>query len=326
MKIYTKLVVDIESGEVLEEESREYFESVMYFSGGGSKKTTTVQKSEPPAWQVPYIERALSEAERLYDTGGPEVYRGPRVARRSPLELVGRREVAQGVVPRQRQAAGIAASGALAQLAAVDPQNNPFFQSALESSIRPVFDQMVERVLPNIRGGAIASGQYGGSRQKLAEGLATRGAVRAALDTTAQMGNQAYQFGINAAGRAAQLAPLISATAAMPAETLYRAGVQDRAYEQALINARMQRFLEEQARPYNNLQYFAGLVGQPIGGTTTAEIQGPKRNPWLGAIGGGLTGASLGSMIPGFGAGAGTLLGPAGWVGMGLGALLGAFG
>lgn len=66
---------------------------------------------------------------------------------------------------------------------------NPVVQSAL----RRMGEGFNEQVLPNIRGNAVAAGQYGSSRQGIAEGLASKGLLYSMGDTANSMYNQAYQ-------------------------------------------------------------------------------------------------------------------------------------
>jgi hypothetical protein len=63
----------------------------------------------------------------------------------------------------------------------------------VQSAFRRLGEGFNEQVLPGIRGNAIASGQYGGSRQGIAEGLASRGLLYSMGDVANNMYNQAYQ-------------------------------------------------------------------------------------------------------------------------------------
>jgi len=77
--------------------------------------------------------------------------------------------------------------------------NNPFLTGAIQKGINQGTNafqnmqsdaarNMLESILPNIRGGAIASGQYGGSRQGISESKALN-------DFSTQMGRAATQIG-----------------------------------------------------------------------------------------------------------------------------------
>lgn len=83
-------------------------------------------------------------------------------------------------------------------LAAGDPTTNPYFQGTLAASLRPVTQAFQEEILPGIRTNFGAMGQYGGSRQGIAEGLAAGRANQQMADIAASMGNQAYSQGLQA--------------------------------------------------------------------------------------------------------------------------------
>ena len=319
---------------MLEEESYEYFGPVKEMKGGGGGSQTVRQTAEPPKFQIPFIKDMLERAQGLMEEGGPKVYQGRRVAPRDPLELQAQRALIGSAVPRQQTAADMALAGQAAQLAAVDPQNNPFFQSAVRSSIEPVFDALMRRALPAVRGNAISTGGFGGSRQGIAEGLAISDATRQALQTTAQLGNQAYQTGVQAAGRATALAPTVQQAAATAPGTLARVGEANRAYQQILLDTAKQKFMEQQQRPYENLAWYAGMVGNPLGSAITKTAPGPQSSPLSGALGGAALGASvlaptaavLGGAPLSSGAALFGMSNPLTLPMVGLGALLGAFG
>ena len=89
--------------------------------------------------------------------------------------------------------------------AAGDFNNNPAYQAALQSAINPLTQQFQEQVLPGLKSGAQDAGQFGGSRQGIAEGIASRGYLDAVANTTANMGNAAYAQGLQAQANAGSL-------------------------------------------------------------------------------------------------------------------------
>lgn len=77
---------------------------------------------------------------------------------------------------------------------------NALTNAQFAQNTQNVTDNLQRSILPGIRSGAIASGQFGGSRQGIAEGLAIS-------DATKQMNNANTQIGLaNSANTAAQLA------------------------------------------------------------------------------------------------------------------------
>lgn len=106
-------------------------------------------------------------------------------------------------VTQQGTGGALDAMGQLNQ--AGDFQNNPAFQQALQSAIRPVTQNFQEQVMPAIQQGAQGAGQMGGSRQGIAEGIAARGYQDTVGDISANMGNAAYAQGLQALQASGQL-------------------------------------------------------------------------------------------------------------------------
>lgn len=71
--------------------------------------------------------------------------------------------------------------------------NTATLDPVIANAQRRLGEQFNEQVLPGIRGGAMSAGQYGSSRQGIAEGLAARGLGYAMGDMSANLYNQAYQ-------------------------------------------------------------------------------------------------------------------------------------
>lgn len=207
-------------------------------------------------------------------------------------------------------------------LSAGDPSSNQYFQSALSSAMRPVTEQFQEQVLPGIRRGAVGAGQAGGSRQGIAEGLASRGYMDTMGDIASNMGNQAYAQGLQAmqaggslasgllgqglgaAGQAAQLgqglygqglesaargvalAPQTQQMGFMPGQVAEGIGQQRTADQQAQTDADMARWNYQQNLPYTQMaDYLALLQGAP-GGSTSGAMTSPQTGSLLGRVGG----------------------------------------
>ena len=103
------------------------------------------------------------------------------------------------------------------------------------------------------------------------------------------------------------------------AGSLLQGGQLQEGYDQMAINEAMERYY------YNPLLRSTQAVAPFMGGAPT---QGSTTmgggNALQGALSGGLGGAMMGAAVPGFGAGPASLLGPAGWAGLGAGMFLGA--
>lgn len=150
--------------------------------------------------------------------------------------------------------------------------------------------------------------------------LANRLAGAGALGTEAQ---QAYQNQLAAAGgvgtlagqdlarqmAAAQLAPALAEADYGDINKLLQAGQAAEQYQQAALEADLQRFNFQQNLPAAKLQQFlSAAYGSPMGGI---QISPTYRNPLAGAAGGAILGQALGGGATGTAAGAllGGLLG-----------------
>lgn len=185
--------------------------------------------------------------------------------------------------------------------------SNPALAGAIDASVRPIYEQLTESALPAIRGGAIGAGQYGSSRQALAEGMATREASRAAGDTAAKLANATYDTNIKAQLSALGLLPTVQTGAVAPALTTSAVGDVQQAQNQAGINAAVSGFNYDQLAPYAQSRDILSLLAGIPGGTNISTANNPPQASGAQkALGGALSGASLGGAIGGpIGAGVG---------------------
>ena len=150
----------------------------------------------------------------------------------------------------------------------MDPNNlradaNPYFKGYTEAAIRPLSQQFAESVLPNIRSGAGETGNYGSSRQGIAEGLAAGRLAQTSGDVTSRMASE--QYGQNLGG-------LIAGTQMSPA-----------------IAGAIQGL--EMPEKYKILDWLRGFMPQGYGSTT--QTSGASGSPLSGALGGGMLGNLL---------------------------------
>ena len=273
----------------------------------GSKKETQVQTTEPPAWQVPYIQEGLGGAQQWYRQGPQDFYPFQTYAGFNPLQL----ESQAGIENYARNLDAPLRSMMAAQQyfgpESLSPDTNPYLSQYAEAAIRPIEQSLTENILPALRGSAISAGQYGGSRQALAEGLATGRAAQAMGDVTSNIYNQAYQTNVNNMLRGLALAPQTLATGMLPQQLIGGVGGQQQAMDQLGITEAMQRYYYPRESQLQNLQNYLGLVG---GGQYGAVQSTPYyTNPLMSGLGGAATGAGLGMMfgVPALGAGIGLL-------------------
>lgn len=190
---------------------------------------------------------------------------------------------------------------------ALFPETNPALAKTIDAATRPIQQNLMEETLPGLRSGAAVSGNYGSSRQGIAEGLASGRASQAIGDTGAKVANANYQAGLDAMTKALGLAPQTQAMQATPGLTVSGVGEVQQAQKQAERDANLARYFFNNQIPLTKATNLTALAnGQP--GSTTATSSSGSTGLLQGALGG----AGLGSAIPGIGtiggAGIGALL------------------
>jgi hypothetical protein len=166
--------------------------------------------------------------------------------------------------------------------------------------------------LPGIRS-EFGGGNYGSSRQGIAEGLAAGRTAQAAGDTASKLAQNEYESNLNATLKAYGLLPTVQGAQTAGALTTSGVGDVQQAHNQALLNQQVGNFNYDQYAPFLQSQDIISLLTGLPGGTTTTTANNPSSAGPMQALGGAAAGATLGSaLFPGvgtaLGAGAGALL------------------
>lgn len=241
--------------------------------------TRNVSTTGPPSFARPFIESLLQRAEGQFQAGPPQFFPGSTVAPLSGLEeIAGDRTRAAVDDIGGRFAGSVNPALDFAVSGARDVRNNPFLEVAAEGAVRPVFQALTEQALPAIRQGAIAAGSGGSTRAGIAEGLATERATRAALDSTNALYSNAYGQGLSTMLQGLQLVPSLQQAQLAGPQALAGVGAQQRAVDQANINETVQRYLFNQAAPFQALQEYGNIVTRPFGGESFSSVEGTAPN------------------------------------------------
>lgn len=142
---------------------------------------------------------------------------------------------------------------AIGQALNADPSQSPYFASALQASYNPFIRNFMTNVLPGIRSQAVGVGRVGSGREGIAQGLASQGLLQKLGDITAQMGNNAYNTGVQSRINALGLLPQIGQFNLAPSQVQQTIGGQQQALNQQYLNA-----------PFMLGQQYSGLLGNPI--------------------------------------------------------------
>ena len=174
----------------------------------------------------------------------------------------------------------------------LDPGSNKYVTNAVNSATQPIFDNLNEKTLPQLSAGASTgaggvSANFGGSRQGIAEGLATKGANEAAGQTAAGIENSALQTGIGATNTAIAQAPTTAGSLALPGATTSTVGDVNQTQSQNVLNANNQASQLQQWLPLLKAQLLTqGASATPGGSTTSTGTSNTDANPITQLIGG----------------------------------------
>lgn len=289
--------------------------------GGGGGSQTTSTKVEYSPEEKAARQFVWDEAQRIYGQSQGATQQGgspiPGVAGQSGDTMAAQQQARNwaygGAQDIARQ--GLAATQ-YGLTGAMDVNNNPALQGAIQAATRPITQNLQENILPGIRSQSVQEGGYGGSRAGIAEGLAVSRANQQAQDAAANLTNEAYKQGQDTFARTLALLPQTQQLGVTPTNLLSQVGAQNEDYQQELLNyyAAQNDYLANRGwSPVANLA--SAIYGGIQPGTVTTGGGGGSSfgRRASGALGGAATGAAIGSVIPGvgtaIGAGVGGLLG-----------------
>lgn len=267
---------------------------IHYFGGGGSGGQT--QNTDPWGGQQPYLRDLFNKAKGRQESAGPRYFPTDTLAPVDPRTNQGLEyatKLAQSQLPQNAQAA---TAGWNTLLGASDIKNNPNLDAAIAAATAPTIRAFSDQggPLANIRDQFQSSGQFGGTRQGIAEGIAADRLQQNTLGIGAQMAQQAYQTGLDSTARGLVLTPQVQGAQMAPATTLDAVGQESRTMQQQIIDDMMARFNYGENLPDAKLSQYQNLITGAFGGTT--QTQGGV-NKTSQAIGLAATGAGLGAYI-----------------------------
>lgn len=243
---------------------------------------------------------------KQFSANVPERYQGNTVAGFDPSQTSGQ-EMALTAATKQASLADSAAQSMPFFFGNLtDPDSNSVLRSAIDASVRPIQENLMQQTLPGIRG-EFGMGNFGASRQGIAEGIASGQASQAIGDTASKLAQNTYDTNINAMLKAYGLLPTVQAAQVTPAATTSAVGDVRQGREQALINQDVGAFNYDQYAPFlQSKEIMSLLTGMPGGSIVSTANNPPKAPLGMQALGGAASGAALGSMLfPGIGTGIG---------------------
>lgn len=265
--------------------------------GGG--KGTSKSTQAPPKEIMDAYKQSLDLGRQAIQQPYQQ-YQGQLVAGMNPTQLQGMANVnaAQGAaLPYIQQGAAYtnqAAQGVNPQM--INQFMSPYLNNVVGATQKNLLESNAQQ-LAGLKGQAIQSGAFGGDRSRFAQAELARQQGLAGGQVIGGLLNQGYGQALAGAqqnvqnmmqggqqlggmGQAAQQSILQGAQAQMAA------GAQQQATEQTFLQSAYDQFLQRQAYPYQQAQFFANIaqgIGAGAGGTTSQTPAAP--NPFSQALG-----------------------------------------
>ncbi len=237
--------------------------------------STTTSSTQPAEFQLPYVKNLLAEAKKTYNTDSP-YYAGSTVAGFTPYETQAQTDLATSAqTGALKQSADQAAQAyKYATTDAIDVANNKYVQDAIKASTSDVTETLLKSALPALRASSYGSGNLGSSRSGLSEAAAVDAAAEDALNSAAGISNTAYQSGLSTLNNALNNSGTVQSAITAPSTTLSTVGAQQRAYDQALIDADLAKWQYNTNLAANKLADYASVVSGNYGATGITSTSG----------------------------------------------------
>jgi hypothetical protein len=252
--------------------------------------TTTTQID--PTIQ-PFLSYGLTEAQKLYQAGGPQYYPGqtyvgPSETTQTGLQALEQR-ASQGnpLLGQAQQQLGGTISGQYLT-------GNPFFQGAFAPAAQAA-TQSFQKAIGDISSAASKAGRYGSGAMERLQGSASNALAQQLANTAGTLAYQNYADERARQQAATMAAPAMSSADYQDIQNLLAAGQAREGYTGAQTQADIARFNFLQNQPQQNLQNYLSLVyGSPLGRVSTQTQSGTQDTSALqnllgvAAVGGGL--------------------------------------
>lgn len=277
-------------------------------SKGSQTTTQNTATSADPMAMTAYenlLNRAGSVATTPYQAYGGEGVAG--VNQQQNLGIGGTNQFANAAQPGIAQGmAQTQASSAPLSASAIQQYMSPYTQNVVDAT-QAQFNDTNAQQLNQVRGNAVAQGAMGGNREGVAETTAFKNANIAQNPVIAGLYNQGYgqavntatqqqQIGLQGAGQMGNLGVAGQTAGLQGAGAQIGAGTLQQNTQQALDNYLLQQFQQQQAFPYQQAQWLAGIdtgVGSQMGGTSTGATTAPAPNQTAQYLGLGMAGTGF---------------------------------
>lgn len=280
-------------------------------SGGDTPATTTTVNYTPEERAA--RSKVMGEAQSIYDAQKPKLntmgYPGAAPVGFDQYTLAAQDLAVQNAGNAQTNIADINRGVSYGLNGAMDVNSNPWLTKAVQGAIRPITESYTDTggVMSQIRDGAQGAGQFGSSRQGIAEGIAAGRYADAVGDVSSRMYSDAYNKGQDTFARTLAFAPQAMDASMQPVNWLSGVGAQNEGLAQAQAQYDADSKMWDLNKDWAGLNNLANIIyGGGSGQSVTTGTPAQAGSSWAsGALGGAMAGAQFGP----WGAAAGGLLG-----------------
>lgn len=252
--------------------------------GGGGGNTTSTTQNYSPA-EAKRRAAVMAEAQNIYTGSKDKINSSPYPGAR-PVGFSPETQLAQQYVTDF--ASGDAANtirdlnaGVRFGLSDVlSPDTNPYLRQAVQGAQATLAQNYTDPggVMSSIRTGAQQAGQYGGSRQALAEGVAAGRFGQQSAQLANQMYSDAYRSGLDTFGQTMEFAPQALQANIVPASMLSSVGAQKENLAQSMENYGAEARSWDLNRDWTALQNYANIVFGGGGSQSSTTAQQPRQS------------------------------------------------
>jgi hypothetical protein len=236
--------------------------------------TATTSNIDPTI--QPYLSYGLSEAQKLYQGGGPQYYGGQTYVSPSEQTQTGLQAL------EQRASKGSPLTGAAqSQLQGTIQGNylsgNPFFQGAFNPAAQAA-ESKFKQSLGDIGSAASKAGRYGSGAMSTMQQGASGQFAKTLADTAGTLAYQNYSDERGRQQAATMAAPTMAQADYADIQNMLSAGKMREGYTGAQQQADIDKFNFQQQQPQQNLANFlSGVYGNPMGKAgAVSNVQQPS--------------------------------------------------
>jgi hypothetical protein len=240
----------------------------------------------------PYLTYGLSEAQRLYQGGGPQYYGGqtyvsPSTTTQTGLQaLEARAKLGNPLLQSaQNQLQNTVSGGFLG--------GNPFFQGAFQPAAQAA-EMQYKQTLGDIASKSSLAGRYGSGAMGSLQDRATGAFGQQLANTAGQLAYQNYADERARQQQATMAAPQMASADYQDIQNMLQAGQIREGYQGQQLQGDMARFNFLQNQPQQNLQNYLSLVyGNPLGRVGQSSSSGSSPSTLQNILGAAATAGGI---------------------------------